>query len=96
MVIKSRARFGVSRELAGLDPGRGEIRGSAPKSAKSVLDFGSQPGSGRVMSGSRSSRGRVEVESGSLEGLCSDFVNEHTSVRLHCSICSKKSSIALL
>ena len=48
---------------------------------KSVLDFGSRLGSGRVMSGSRSSRGRVEVESGSLEGLCSDFVNEHTPVR---------------
>ena len=48
---------------------------------ETTLDFGSRPGSGRVMSGSRSSRGRVEVESGSLEGLCSDFVNEHTPVR---------------
>ena len=63
MVIKSRGRFGVSRELEGSDPGRGEIRGWTPKSAKSILDFGSRPGSGRVMSGSRSGRGRVEVES---------------------------------
>ena len=96
MITESRARFGVSRELEGSVSVRGEIWGWTSKSAKSVLDFGSRPGSGRVMSGSRSSRGRVEVESGSLEGLCSDFVNEHTPVRLHCSICSKKSSIALL
>ena len=81
MVIKSRVRFGASRELEALDPGRGGIGEWTSKSAKSVLDFGSRPGSGRVMSGSRSSRGRVEVESGSIEGLCSDFVNEHTPVR---------------
>ena len=68
MVIKSRGRFGASRELEGLDPVRGEIRGWTPKSAKSVLDFGSRPGSGRVEVGSRSSRGRVEVESRSSQG----------------------------
>ena len=81
MITESRARFGVSKELEGSVSVRGEIWGSTSISAKSVLDFGSRPGSGRVMSGSRSSRGRVEVESGSLEGLCSDFVNEHTPVR---------------
>ena len=81
MITKSRARFGVSRELEGSVTWRGEIRGSVLKSPKSVLDFGSRPGSGRVVSGSRSRRGRVEVESRSLEGLCSDFVNEHTPVR---------------
>ena len=54
MVIKSRARFRASRELEGSVSGRGEIWGWTPKSAKSVLDFGSRPGSGRVMSGSSS------------------------------------------
>ena len=81
MITESRARFGASKELEGSVSVRGEIWGCTPKSVKSVLDFGSRLGSGRVMSGSRSSRGRVEVESGSLEGLCSDFVNEHTPVR---------------
>ena len=79
--------YRISSEIWCLEGARGfgswagEIWGCTPKSVKSVLDFGSRPGSGRVMSGSRSSRGRVEVESGSLEGLCSDFVNEHTPVR---------------
>ena len=79
--------YRISSEIWCLEGARGfgswagEIWGCTPKSVKSVLDFGSRSGSGRVMSGSRSSRGRVEVESGSLEGLCSDFVNEHTPVR---------------
>ena len=68
MVIKSRARFGASRELEGLDPGRGEIWGWTPKSAKSVLDFGSRPGSGRGSGGSWSGRIGVEVESRSSQG----------------------------
>ena len=51
----------------------GEIWGWTPKSVKSVLDFGSRLGSGRVMSGSRSSRGRVEVARGSIEGRRSDL-----------------------
>ena len=31
MITKSRGRFGVSKELEGSDPGRGEIRGSRSK-----------------------------------------------------------------
>ena len=81
MITKSRGRFGVSKELEGSDPGRGEIRGSRSKVGEMTLDFGSWPGSAGVEVGSRLGRGRVEVESGSLEGLCSDFVNEHTPVR---------------
>ena len=46
-----------------------------------TLDFGSWPGSAGVEVGSRLGRGRVEVESGSLEGLCSDFGYGHTPVR---------------
>ena len=61
MVIKSRGRFRASRELEGSVSVRGEIQGWTPKSSKSILDFGSRPGSGRVMSGSRSGRGRVEA-----------------------------------
>ena len=69
MITESRGRFGASRELEGSVSVRGEIRGWNPKSAKSVLDFGSWPGSGRVMSGSRSGRGRVGVESRSSRHL---------------------------
>ena len=73
MVIKSRARFGASRDLEGSVSVRGEIRGWTPKSAKSVLDFGSRPGSGRVVVGSRSGRGRVEVGSRSDRGSVLEF-----------------------
>ena len=68
MITESRGRFGASRELAGLDPGRGEIWGWTPKSAKSVLDFRSRPGSGRGSVGSWSGRIGVEVESRSSQG----------------------------
>ena len=68
MVIKSRARFGVLKELEGSVSVRGEIRGSTSKSAKSVLDFGSRPGSGRGSVGSWSGRIGVEVESRSSQG----------------------------
>ena len=67
MITESQARFGVSKELEGSDPGRGEIRGWTPKSAKSILDFGSRLGSGRVEVGSRSGRIGVEVESRSSQ-----------------------------
>ena len=56
----------------------GEIRGSRSKVGEMTLNFGSWPGSAGVEVGSRLGRGRVEVMSRSLEGLCSDFVNEHT------------------
>ena len=58
----------------------GEIRGSRSKVGEMTLDFGANRGVGRKSEIVTSSRGRVEAESGSLEGLCSDFVNEHTPV----------------
>ena len=68
MITESRGRFGASRELEGLDPVLGEIRGSRSKSPRCVLDFGSRPGSGRVSVGSWSGRIGVEVESRSSQG----------------------------
>ena len=87
MVIKSRARFGASRELAALDPGRGEIRESRSKSPVSVLDFGSWPGHVRVMSRSGSCLGHVRVMSRSLGGQRLDFEFEVLeSVWSRCSL----------
>ena len=66
MITKSRARFGVSRELAGLDPGRGDP-GVDSKIAEKCTGFrvlaGVGSGPGRVVSGSRARRGRVEGRS---------------------------------
>ena len=81
MVIKSRGRFGASRDLEGSVSVRGEIRGGPPNQRNPYWILGL--GRGRV--GSCPGRGRVEVASrsggGQILGLCSDSVNERTPVR---------------
>ena len=64
MITESRARFGVSRELEGSDPGRGRSGGAPPNQRNPYWISGL--GRGRV--GSCLGRGRVEVASRSSPG----------------------------
>ena len=64
MITESRARFGVSRELEGSDPGRGRSGGRPPNQRNPYWISGL--GRGRV--GSCLGRGRVEVASRSSPG----------------------------
>ena len=65
MITKSRARFGVSRELEGLDPGRGDL-GVDSKIAEKCTGFRVSVGVGLghvwVEVESRSRRGRSRVD----------------------------------